>query len=208
MIHFLILGTILGLSAGFAPGPLLTLVISETMRHGKASGIKVSLAPVVTDLPIIIVSLFVLSKLSDSQDILGFISLVGGAFVFYMGCENFKAKPLAPEQLDSEPRSLAKGILVNFLSPHPYLFWMSVGAPLVVKASRIDRYAPVLFIACFYIMLVGSKIFLAVLTGRSRSFLTGRKYIITMRFLGVALCGLALLLIRDGLRFLGMSGLF
>ena len=63
MIHYLTIGTVLGLSAGFAPGPLLTLVISETLQHDIKSGIKIALAPIITDLPIIILTLFILSKL-------------------------------------------------------------------------------------------------------------------------------------------------
>jgi threonine/homoserine/homoserine lactone efflux protein len=33
MIEFLSAGMLLGLAAGFAPGPLLVLVISETLKH-------------------------------------------------------------------------------------------------------------------------------------------------------------------------------
>jgi threonine/homoserine/homoserine lactone efflux protein len=57
MIEFLSAGTLLGLAAGFAPGPLLVLVISETLRHNIKAGIKVSIAPLITDVPIILISL-------------------------------------------------------------------------------------------------------------------------------------------------------
>ena len=77
MIHFLTMGLILGLSAGFAPGPLLTLVVSETLEHDVTAGIKVAVAPIITDLPIVLAAVFVLSKLSDFKSVLGFISLVG-----------------------------------------------------------------------------------------------------------------------------------
>jgi len=60
MLNFLGIGLILGLSAGFAPGPLLTLVISETLQHDLKAGVKVALAPIITDLPIIIFTLFIL----------------------------------------------------------------------------------------------------------------------------------------------------
>jgi len=53
MTNFLTIGIMLGTSAGFAPGPLLTLVISESLQHGVKSGAKVALAPIITDLPII-----------------------------------------------------------------------------------------------------------------------------------------------------------
>lgn len=77
------MGTVLGLSAGFAPGPLLTLVISETLQHGIKSGIKVALAPIITDLPIVLITLYVLSKLTHFHGILGGISIIGGCCVFH-----------------------------------------------------------------------------------------------------------------------------
>ncbi|MBU0482441.1 MAG: LysE family translocator [Proteobacteria bacterium] len=202
MIHYLLFGIVLGLSAGFAPGPLFALVISETLRHGVGSGIRVSLAPVITDLPIIFVSLFVLAKLSGFNTVLGIVSLLGGLFVFYMGWQNIRAGSFSPDQAEALPQSLAKGVLVNFLSPHPYLFWLSVGAPVVLKAAGVNGFAPILFVGGFYAMLIGSKVFLAVLAGRSKTFLAGRKYVLTMRILGGALCLLSLVLVRDGLKFL------
>ena len=71
MIHYLTIGAILGLSAGFAPGPLLALVLSETLRRNTRAGIMVALAPICTDLPIIALSVLVLSRLSEYNHILG-----------------------------------------------------------------------------------------------------------------------------------------
>ena len=127
MIHYVTIGTVLGLSAGLAPGPLLTLVISETIMHDIRAGIKVALAPLVTDLPIIVLTVFILSRLSGFHDILGVISLVGGLLVLVMGIQGIKTKGVDIDIQKTGSRSLAKGILVNILSPHPYLFWLSVG---------------------------------------------------------------------------------
>ena len=90
MIEFLSTGTLLGLAAGFAPGPLLVLVISETLRHNIKEGIKVSLAPVITDLPILLVSLFVLTRLANFNLLIGIISILGGFFVLYLGYESLR----------------------------------------------------------------------------------------------------------------------
>lgn len=189
----------MGLSAGFAPGPLLTLVISETLRHDIRSGIKVALSPVFTDLPIIVLTMTVLSQLSGFDNILGIISLIGGSVILFMGYESMNPKPPEPDLREVEPKSLIKGILVNVLSPHPYLFWFGVGGPIISKAMKFGITGTVMFISSFYLLLVGSKILLAVLVGRSKSFLNGILYIYTMRFLGFILCILALLLFRDGL---------
>jgi threonine/homoserine/homoserine lactone efflux protein len=203
MLSFLITGTILGLSAGFAPGPLLALVISETMQHDRMAGVKVALAPILTDLPIIIFTLFVLAKLSRFHYVLGVISIIGACFILYLGINNIKTKGLNIDEDTSPRRSLQKGILVNALSPHPYLFWFSVGGPTTIKAMSMGLLSAISFVGSFYVFLVGTKIVLAVLVGKSRSFLLGNKYIFTMRLLGIILIILAGFLFRDGLLLLG-----
>ncbi|MES9860524.1 MAG: hypothetical protein ABW157_19515 [Candidatus Thiodiazotropha sp. LLP2] len=78
MLSTISAGIVLGLSAGFSPGPLLTLVISETLQHDIRAGIKVAVAPIITDLPIIIFSLFIINEISGLYNILGLISLLVG----------------------------------------------------------------------------------------------------------------------------------
>ena len=202
MIHFLTIGTILGLSAGFAPGPLLTLVISETLQHDIKSGFKVAIAPIITDLPIIILTVFILSKLSNFHAILGVISLMGGCFILFMGYESISVKGVELDAEKMQPNSLTKGVLANVLSPHPYLFWLSVGAPIMTKAMGQQSSFALTFIISFYVFLVGSKIVLALVVGKSKSFLKGKTYLYIMRFLGLVLCLLAMVLFRDGLTLL------
>ena len=204
MFSFLITGIILGLSAGFAPGPLLALVISETMEHGVKAGIKVALAPILTDLPIIIFTLFILAKLSSFHSVLGIISIIGACFILYLGIKNIKTKEIQINITASTPKSLQKGILVNALSPHPYLFWFSVGGPTTIKAMDQSLLAAISFIGSFYVLLVGTKIILAILVSKSRSFLLGNKYVFTMRLLGLILIILAGFLFQDGLQLLGI----
>jgi len=206
MLYFLTFGTVLGLSAGLAPGPLLTLVISETLRHDVKSGVKIALAPIITDFPIIILTFYILSKFTSFHPILGIISLGGGIFILTLGYESIRTKGIDPGIQERESRSLTKGILANVLNPHPYLFWFSVGAPAMTKAMGINISALLAFITSFYVCLVGSKIILAILIGKSRSFLSGRAYIYIMRFLGLVLCVLAFVLFYDGLKLLGIIG--
>ena len=204
MLSFLTIGTILGLSAGFSPGPLLTLVISETLQHDIKSGIKVALAPLITDVPVVILTLFILAKLSNFHSILGIISLLGGLVILFMGYQSMRTKGVELDLEQTKPKSLTKGILVNFLSPHPYLFWFSVGAPTMTKAMNQSTLSALAFIGSFWALIVGSKVVLAIIVGRSKSFLVGNVYLYTMRFLGLVLCGLAFVLFRDGFKLLGL----
>jgi threonine/homoserine/homoserine lactone efflux protein len=204
MLSFLTTGTILGLSAGFAPGPLLALVITETLQHDIKAGVKVALAPILTDLPIVVFTLFALAKLSRFQHMLGGISIIGSCFILYLGIKNIMIEAVNLQQNTSPHRSLQKGILVNGLSPYPYLFWISVGGPTTIKAMEVSLTAAISFIGSFYVLLVGAKIVLAVLVGKSRFFLQGNIYIFTMRLLGFILLILAGILFRDGLDLLNI----
>jgi threonine/homoserine/homoserine lactone efflux protein len=204
MMTYLTIGTALGLSAGFTPGPLLTLVISETLQHDVKAGVKVALAPIATDLPIIILTVFIFGKLSNFHGILGAISLAGGGLILYMGYKGMRAKGVELKLREEKSRSLTRGMLVNALSPHPYLFWLTVGGPIIAKAANQGLLAPSAFVAGFYVFLVGSKMVLALLVGKSKSLLAENWYIYATRFLGWVLCAFAVVLFRDGLKLLEM----
>jgi len=197
MISYLFTGMLLGLSAGFAPGPLLTMVISETLQHGTRAGIKVALVPIITDLPIIALSVFILGKLAALNSFLAVISCTGGIVVLIMGLQGLRIKGAKVNLAEVKQRSLLKGVVVNSLSPHPYLFWLSVGSPIMLKASGLSIGAAIAFVGIFYLFLVGAKLLLAVLTGRSRAFLSGRTYLLIMKVLGLLLVVFAFYLFRD-----------
>ena len=199
VMEFLASGTLLGLSAGFSPGPLLTLVISETLKYSPREGIKVALSPLITDIPIVALSVFGLSQLSDHMLLVGVISLLGGMFLAYLGFDSLAFKGTAFKPVDADPaRSLHKGVIVNFLNPSPYLFWLSIGAPLIVEAWDASPAAAAAFILVFYTLLVGAKICIALAVGRSRTYLQSRQYIIIIRCLGIALLIFAGVFFKNG----------
>lgn len=203
MEKYLFMGLVLGLSAGLSPGPLLALVISETIRLGIRAGIRVAIAPLISDLPVLIISFLLVSWLSGSDPVLGVISLAGAVIVLKMGISSIRTAGQIPKTSGSMSASLMKGVLVNILSPHPYLFWITVGAPAASKAWQIHPGGAVGFVAGFYLLLVGSKLALAFVVARTRSFLTGAAYVWTMRVLGLLLCCFAWGLAREGAELLG-----
>lgn len=192
-------GILLGLSAGLSPGPLLALVIAETLRHDIKAGIRVALAPLITDFPIIVITVFVLNHLSRFHIILGCITLAGAFLVLFLGYDSFRVKPLEVNTTLARQRSLLKGIFVNAMSPHPYLFWFSVGGPILLKLLEKQWITGILFLCGFYFFLVGSKVAIALLVNRSRSFLQGKSYLVIMKILGLLLIGFSFFLFQEGL---------
>jgi threonine/homoserine/homoserine lactone efflux protein len=201
MNSLLMSGMLLGLSAGLSPGPMLTLVVSQTLRHGVQEGVKVAFAPLLTDTPIVIACLLFLSFFSDIKPALGVISIFGGIYLFYLGLSSLRVKTENIDE-DVDPKSLKKGLMVNFMNPSPYMFWVSIGGPLVLKASSISLTSAAAFIIPFYVLLVGSKIVVAMISGRSRNLLSSRYYRIIIRTLGLVLMGFGVLFLRDGFKYL------
>jgi threonine/homoserine/homoserine lactone efflux protein len=199
---FLMSGVVFGLSSGLIPGPLLTLVITETLKHGIREGIKISIVPLLSDLPIVLVTILILTRLSDIRPALGIISILGTIFLFYLAIESLSFRG---SEIDAEakPQSVKKGVITNLLNPNPYIFWLSIGAPTVVKAMDIGLLSASLFIFFFYFSLVGSKIIVAFVTGRSRHFLKSGNFIYTIRALGLVLLIFAALFLKNALGYFG-----
>jgi threonine/homoserine/homoserine lactone efflux protein len=198
VIAALATGLLLGLSCGLAPGPLMALVLAQSLRHGAREGCKTALAPLLTDAPVILLAWLLAARAADYRTLFGALSLAGGAFVLYLAVDTFR--PAAPSTAapGGSPGSWFKGILTNLLSPHPWLFWLTIGAATLAKALARSWLAAAAFLASFYFMLVGSKVALALLAAHSRSFLAGRPYRFVMRTLAVLLGLCAMLLFREG----------
>ncbi|MGE0484999.1 MAG: LysE family translocator [Gammaproteobacteria bacterium] len=192
----------LGASAGFAPGPLATLVIRETMRHGAAAGLCVALAPLVTDLPIIALALGVAGQADAVPHAAALVGLVGAAYLAWIARETWCAEPPTDDGPQTTAHPLRQGAVVNLLNPHPWLFWFTVGAPWLAGAAAAGLAGPVAFLLGFYVTLVGAKMLLALLTGRWRTQLLGRPYHVVMRALAVLLAFFALRLGADAGRVL------
>jgi threonine/homoserine/homoserine lactone efflux protein len=204
--ELLLSGLFMGLAAGISPGPLLALVIGETIRHDRRMGIRVAIAPLMTDVPIVLLSVFLLSRVAGYRNVLGAISLAGAAFLGYLAWESLTSRGLEAGNPAPQPRSFRKGLVTNVLSPHPYLFWLTVGAPVVIRAGESSLTAALLYILGFYLLLVGSKVAVAFVVDRTKAWIQGRAYLWFVRALGAVLAVFAILFLRDGLRLLGALG--
>lgn len=193
-------GLILGVGGGVAPGPLLTLVVSESLRRGVRAGVAVACAPLVTDAPIIGLALVAVDWIAGDPHWLAGLSLAGAAVVGWLGWEAVgHARPPHTEVSVAMP-SLWRGVLANLVNPSPWLFWSTVGAASMVRAAAVGWLVVVAFLVAFYVGLVGSKVVVATVVARAGSRLTGRGLVLVQRALGVMLWAFAAWLAFDGVR--------
>ncbi len=135
------------------------------------------------------------------QTWLALVSSVGGGVVFYLGIDTLRNRQRDQASEDERPpasQDLWRGALVNFLNPHPWIFWITVEGPLLIQGWRRHPWIGLAFVASFYLSIVGSKILIAWLVSHSRRNLKERWYRRVLSVCGLALLGLGLLLIFDG----------
>ncbi len=195
----LLTGLSIGLAAGISPGPLQTLVVTSTLSRGFGAGVRVAIAPLVTDTPIVTLALLVVAAISAGA--VRSLAIAGGVLVLGMGLWELRsARAIEDEGTPNGAAAagdVARGALVNLVSPHPWLFWVTAGAPLLVTAWRTNPAWAIAFLAGFYTMLVGSKVALAgvVAAGRSRLSVTWRRRLVVAGGL-LLVAGGTLLIVR------------
>lgn len=187
----LLAGAALGLSAGLSPGPLLALVMVQTLSYSVREGAKVAAAPLLTDLPIVLAALALTTALAQHHTALGLLTLCGAGYLAWCAFSSLRFNPQSDAPAQARPRSVHKGVLANLLNPSPYLFWGSVGAPLLAQAWTTGAATCAAFLAGFYVCIVGSKVLVAWLTGRFGPVLGSPAYTLIMRGLGLMLLGYA-----------------
>lgn len=197
-------GVVFGLAAGVTPGPLLALVVTESLRGGVRAGMRVAAAPLLTDAPIVLVSVVLLTRVTGSA-FLGALALGGAALLAYLAWDSLT---VAPPAAGAEPARrgsvLARAAAVNLLNPHPYLFWLGIGGPTLLGAWETGAVPAAAFLAAMYVCLVGSKMVVAWGVGQGRRWLRSRGYVYLVRALGLALAFFALRFAREGLELLGV----
>ena len=199
LISYIIPAIVLGGSAAISPGPLNALVISESLKKGSKGGIKIALAPILTDAPIIIGSFWLINNLTSIQVIINILSVLGGLFLIYLGMKDLTVKAISIDDSSSEISSVKKGILTNLLSPNPYIFWLTIGAPLLISALNFSIVAALLFILIFYLLLVGFKVLLALFTNQVKTFFASRSFQYVIKSLGIVIIGFGIYLIYNGI---------
>lgn len=157
MWQSLVLGVSLGLGAGLTPGPMTAVVVAVALERGARAGSLAACAPLITDGPILLVSLWTLGFVSEGTYSL--LGVVGGGYLVLLGLRAARGQEGAGAWGASGilAGSLRRAVVANFLNPSPYLFWSTVGAPIVREAWANSPLAAAAFLLAFFGLLVGSK---------------------------------------------------
>ena len=197
-------GFLLGAPSGLAPGPMLLLIISESLRHGKRAGAKVACITLLTDAPIVLASGLLFTQIGNMNIFLGLISIVGSIFLMNLGIKSIRAVNSEFLNFTPRPLMLKEIIIANLANPNPYIFWFTIGGTLMVRSFQNNFIIGLSFLVSFYFGLIGVKLILAIAAGKSRDFLQGLFYRFTMQLLSIMLIVFAVYLLLEGFFSLGL----
>jgi threonine/homoserine/homoserine lactone efflux protein len=196
MNEFFLAALSFGLAAGLKPGPLGVIVIQQALSRGLLAGARASLAPLITDGPIIIAALWFLSRFKSIDLFAAALSLVGGVYLLWLSMKMFRIEQISFAGKLGSRGSLATAVKVNLLNPGPYLFWFTVGGNYIIRGTAAQS---LVFVITAIGTLIASKVAVAVLAVRFFPSLEGRGYLLTMKLLAVALAWFGLVsIVRAG----------
>ena len=183
-------GIALGLFEGIRPGPLLTMVIRETLTGGWYAGARAASAPIFTDGPLIIVSIFLSGWIAEQPSILFVISLLGAGFLVWFGIDCFRIEAPDPDTAqEAVTGSFRRGVITNLLNPNVYVFWFLIGGPLMASAADEEPLAPVAYALSFLVTIIIVKMVIALIFDRTRGSMSPRVYKIALGICGLGMIG-------------------
>ena len=192
----------LGFTAAISPGPFQTYVIAQTLSHGWRRGLPLIIAPLISDIPIAILALFVLRQLPDS--VLQLIRIAGGLFLLYLAWGMFRqlrqnsATNSSAAATGTTTNALRRTILIDLVSPGPYVFWFTITGPMIVGAWGRSPADAIAFIVGFYAVFMGGMAVYVAVFHRARRL--DERVVRGLLMVGVVVMViLALLLLRAGL---------
>ena len=182
MIIYLLQGLTLGLSATATPGPFQAFLLAQTLKNGWKRTLPATFAPLVTDGPIVFLVLLVLTQ--TPAWFLNILQLAGGFFILYLAkgaVSTLKtAHPRLEISAETTQQNFFKAILMNLLSPGPYLFWSVIAGPVVLEGWRQSPSLGLSFVAGFYGALIGGFVGFIILFASASQLGPKVSYILTL----------------------------
>lgn len=157
MLLYFLQGVALALPTVIVPSPLKIFLISRALAYGWRTTLPATLVPLVTDGPILLASLLVLTQIPAWY--LNLLRVSGGLFILYIAWRLLRllraAAPALQASEQAAQQSFRQALGINVFNPNPYLLWSLVAGPIVLEAWRqVSPAAGLSFVVGFYVIFV------------------------------------------------------
>jgi len=202
---------VVAFSGAIMPGPLTITAIERAVRFGVSAGLLVAIGHSVLELPMTIALSFGL-RLTELQALKAVIGFVGGLALVFMGASMLRSSIKEIKLADGEVNvkanigSLLAGVASSISNPYWFVWWVTVGASMVVTALNFGW----LGVWAFYTgHILGDVIWLFLVSVAVRSgvkLLSGNAYNVLIKTCGVFIvcfgCAFLFIAVRSILQML------
>ena len=175
MLFYVLQGAGYALSATFTPGPFKAFLLGQALKHGFRRAAALALCPLISDAPIIVLVLAVLSQVPPR--LIDALHLVGGVFLLYTAfrfLQVFRAGKTTQAAEGPPGRGMLwQGVLVNVTGPGPWIFWSTLIGPILLRAWAESPALAIAFVVAFYATFIAGLAGLIGLFSMARRLGTG-----------------------------------
>jgi threonine/homoserine/homoserine lactone efflux protein len=167
-------------------------LISRAVSGGWRRAMPVAFSPLISDGPIAVLILAVLSQVPPK--LVFSLRILGGAFILYLSYGAWKSwrrlDSEKPADAESGSATILKAAAVNWLNPNPYIGWSLVMGPILLSGWREAPGNGVIFLSGFYVTLIGCMAGLIVMFASAKSLKPrARKCLIAASSIALACLG-------------------
>jgi len=131
------------------PGALQAYLVNQAATKSWRRAAVLSFAPLVSDIPIVLLTALVLSFVPEW--VLSIVQIIGGAFILYLAYRSLSGFLKSRNMPDNPaPASFGSAVVINLLNPNVYIYWGTISGPLFIQGWREFPPTGVLFLVFFY----------------------------------------------------------
>jgi threonine/homoserine/homoserine lactone efflux protein len=133
---------VVGLSGAMAPGPVLTVTISETLKRGFKAGPLIVLGHAILEMILLTLIFLGLGPFFEHPAVMRVFLWAGGLVLLWMGSQMILAnKRTAEEALNatgsgSSSGPVLAGVVLSLTNPYWIIWWVTVGMGFVTQSLQ------------------------------------------------------------------------
>ena len=163
---FLLEAVLVSLSGVMAPGPITSVSVGYGSKDPRA-GAWVAVGHGLVEFPVMAAVFLGVGAVMDLEWVRIGISLIGGAFLLYLGADMLRSIKTAEISGSQSSRSpLAAGALLSIGNPYFLVWWATVGAGLILRSIEFGLVGFAAFAVGHWLCDLGWDTFLSTLSYR------------------------------------------
>ncbi len=206
-LNFAVTVVLITASGALAPGPLFFVTLSQGVKSGTKSGLIFSLSHTLVEFSLVLLLALGLLSVASEPVVRLAVGIAGGVVLLVFGALQIRGSFVSKsDEVRSKPRAsrslLLIGLAFTGLNPYFIIWWLTIGANLILFALEFAGLAGVIFMYVCHVWVDFAWLtLLANLAKRSTKILRLKWYRVLMAMFGTVLIYFGLSFLIDSLGF-------